>query len=287
MNPGIRRAFSYFYVFVFAFVVIIAVVSSPLVPAGIDWCTVLRPATLAFLHLKNPYQIQGAFNPPWLFMILAPIAILPESAGGTILLWLNLITWVFVTKKLGNGKWLPIITVITSPMVVNGLLARNVDFLVMWGLLLPAELAVFFLLIKPQVGGVALLYLAIRAFQTGGWKKLGRLFILPFLLTTVSFVSYGLWPLNAQNIINLPWNASPLKMFGWPSLVIGFFLFILAINQKHFQDGENISMASSIFFSPYVGSQSWVAILPSLLKKKVLYIVWIVLWAWVMYRTFR
>jgi hypothetical protein len=268
-------------------IIIVVVISAPLIPAGIDWSNVLRPATIAFLHLENPYQIEGMFNPPWFFLLLAPIAILPVHIGGVIFFWLNLVTWIVLSKKLSNGSMLSVIAVVTSPMVFNGLLARNADFLVMWGLLLPTDLAVFFLAIKPQVGGAVLLYIALKVYQDGGLRKLVRTFISPFLMILFSFAAYGLWPLNAGKAINLPWNASPIKILGWPSIIIGLVLFVFALRQKISEDGANLSMASSPFFSPYVGSQSWVAILPSLIKTKALYIMWILLWGWILYLTFR
>lgn len=270
-----------------AVVVILVILSIPFVPTGIDYYDVLRPATIAFLRFENPYHTVGMLNPPWIFFLLAPIAILPVHIGGAILFWLNLFTWIVVTRKLSNDNLASIIAVVTSPMVVNGLMAGNVDFLVMWGLLLPAEFAVFFLAIKPQVGGAAILYLAICAYQEGGWQKLVRLFLLPFLITMLSFAVYGLWPLNAGKILGFSWNASPLKILGWPSIVIGLLLFILALSRKNREDGTNISMAASPFFSPYVGSQSWAAILPALMKTKALYLVWIILWGWIAYITFR
>lgn len=231
--------------------------------------------------------MDGVFNPPWLFILLAPLAVLPADAGGVILLWLNLITWIVVAVKLGNKSATKVIAVLTFPIVVNGLLARNVDFLVMWGLLLPAEIGVFFLAIKPQVGAAALLYITLRAYQEGGWKRLVKIFATPSLFILLSLAAYGLWPLSAGSAINLPWNASPLTILGWPSLVIGVILFILAVREKDTAQGINVSMAASPFFSPYVGSQSWVAILPALIRTKALYAVWVIVWAWVAYRTLQ
>lgn len=286
MKIGNYWTFSHKQIFTVIFVVILIVFSAPVVPSGIDWVTILRPATLSFLHFENPYNIDGVFNPPWLFVFLAPLALLPPDIGGVILLWLNLITWTVIAMKLGDGSLVKLIAILTFPIVINGLLARNVDFLVMWGLLLPAETAVFFLAIKPQVGGVAILYIALRAYTEGGWIRLVRIFALPSLLTILSFIAYGLWPLNAGNAINLIWNASPLKILGWPSVIIGIILCFLSIRQKESDQGKNFAMAASPFFSPYVGSQSWVAILPALIRSNALYAVWLVVWAWVTYRTF-
>jgi hypothetical protein len=268
-------------------VLIVAVITSPFIVSGIDWVTSLRPATLAFLRLENPYQVEGTFNPPWLFILLAPLAILPENMGGGILLWLNLVTWIVIARKFSNGNILKVMAVLTFPFVVNGLLARNVDFLVMWGLLLRPEFAVFFLAIKPQVGGAAILFLALQAYKEGGVKKLLRLFAAPSLLFLLSILAYGPWPFHMTTTLDLPWNASPIKILGWPSILIGLALFIAAVRNTDTKDGMNVSMASTPFFSPYVGSQSWVAVLPALIKTNLLYAVWVLLWGWVIFRTIQ
>lgn len=266
-----------------AAVVVVVPISAPVVGAGIDWSTVLRPATLEFLHLSNPYQLEGAFSPPWLFALLAPLAILPVSVGGVILFWLDLGTWIVVCKKLGTGSVLNVLAVATSPMAVNGLLARNVDFLVMWGLLLPPELAVYFLAIKPQVGGAALVYLAVREYRNGGLRRVARLFVIPCAISLLAFLAYGLKPSDAREVINQPWNASPLIVLGWLSVAIGLGILVLAFTRQAPEDGARISMAATPFFSPYVGSQSWVSILPALIRSKGLYLMWVITWAWIVY----
>jgi hypothetical protein len=269
------------HIFVFIVIGLMVFLSAPFIPTGIDWSSHLRPSSLAFLRLQNPYNNSGTFNPPWVFPILSFIAILPEHIGGVILFWMCLGTWIIVTRKIvGRGMW-PVIAVITSPMVINGLLARNIDFMVMWGLFLPPELAVFFYAIKPQVGGAVIIFLGIRAFWEGGWKKIISLYAAPSVITLLSFLFYGIWPLRAMGALRLSWNASPWVILGWPSLIIGGLIFYFAIRRKERQSGERIAMASSPFFSPFVGSQSWVAILPAIMKSKLLYIIWIVLWVWI------
>jgi hypothetical protein len=263
------------------------IITAPFIISGIDWVTNLRPATLAFLRLENPYQLEGTFNPPWLFILLAPLALLPENTGGGILLWLNLITWIVIARQFSNGNMLKVTTILTFPFVVNGLLARNVDFLVMWGLLLPPEFAIFFLAIKPQVGGGVILLLALRAYKENGIKKLLQVFATPTLLIVLSMIAYGPWPLTSGKAIDLSWNASPIKILGWPSIFIGIILFMLALQNKDSRHGINISMAASPFLSPYVGSQSWVAILPALIRTNAIYVVWIILWGWVIFRTLQ
>jgi hypothetical protein len=264
-------------------VVILVVGSAPLVAAGVDWSTILRPATLAFFQLGNPYHTIGSLGPPWLFVLLAPLAVLPPALGAIAIFWLNLGTWVFVTKKLGAGGLLNLLAVVTSPMVINGLLARNVDFLVMWGLLLPPEVAVYFLALKPQVGAGAMAYLALTVYRTRGFRGLLRVFLLPCLVSVLTFVAYGLKASDARETLGMPWNASPVILLGWPSLLIGVILFVCAIMSHSPGDGARISMAATPFFCPYVGTQSWISCLPALMKSKALYVMWGIAWAWIIY----
>jgi hypothetical protein len=262
---------------------IVVVGSAPLVGEGVDWSTVLRPATLAFFRLRNPYHAIGSLGPPWLFVILAPLAILPPALGAIIIFWLNLGTWVFVTKKLGLGSLLNLLAVVTSPMVINGLLARNVDFLVIWGLLLPPEVAVYFLALKPQVGAGAMAYLALTVYRTRGFRGLLRVFLLPCLVSALTFLAYGLKASDAKGTLGMPWNASPVILLGWPSLLIGAILFTCAIMRHSPAEGARISMAATPFFCPYVGTQSWISCLPALMRSKALYIMWVITWGWIVY----
>jgi hypothetical protein len=90
--------------------------------------------------------------------------------------------------------------------------------------------------------------------------------------------------LHLSATLDLPWNASPIKLLGWPSILIGLVLCIAALRAKDTSDGMNVSMAASPFFSPYVGTQSWVAVLPALIKSNLLYIVWALVWIWLIFR---
>lgn len=281
MNGGKGKASAPRHAALAAALGVLAFVTAPLIAAGIDWSTILRPATLAFWQLRNPYHTIGNLGPPWLFVLLAPIAALPVDLGGVVLFWLNLATWVIVSKKLGTGGVLNVLAVVTSPMVVNGLLARNVDFLVMWGLLLPPELAVFFLTIKPQVGGAALVYLAVQEYRRGGIRRLVRIFLVPCSISVLSFLAYGLRFSDARGSLDVPWNASPLIPLGWPSLVVGLCVFGCALARRDSHDGARISMAATPFFCPYVGTQSWVSLLPALMKSKILYVMWAITWGWI------
>ena len=257
--------------------------SVPFLDVGIDWHTHLRPATLAFLHLRNPYAVPGTFNPPWVFPLLAPLALLPPRLGGALLFWLALATWVFVTHRITQGNRAAIVAVVLSPLVINGLLARNVDFLALWGLFLPPPWAVLFFTIKPQVGGAVLIPILWQAFRQGGWKQAGRVLWFPTLLTLLSVIAYGPWPLAARQALHLTWNASPWRILGWPSLLVGVALLRLALTRKSRLATWRIAMAASPFFSPYVGTQSWVAVLPALMNTPFLYVVWAGLWGWLAY----
>ncbi|MGC9336427.1 MAG: hypothetical protein ACP5JJ_20000 [Anaerolineae bacterium] len=266
---------------------IVVLASSTVIPPGVDWRSHLRPATRAFLRLESPYRAGAVFNPPWVFLLLTPIALLPEQAGGAILFWMAFATWAYFSWRLSEGSLAVVLAVVTSPMVVNGLLVGNLDFLVVWGLVLPAELAVFFLALKPQVGGAVLVLLAWQLYREGGWRRLARVFIPPFVFTVLSFVAYGPWPLHAGDAISRSWNASPFVILGWPSIIIGIGLLAVAATRKESEDANKIAMAASPFFSPYVGFQSWVAFLPALMNTKALYALWIVLWGWFAYVAVR
>ena len=47
----------------------------------VDWISGFRPATWDILSLRTPYEGHGVYNPPWTFILLIPLALLPATVG--------------------------------------------------------------------------------------------------------------------------------------------------------------------------------------------------------------
>lgn len=224
-------------------------------PEGVDWHLAFRPAALAVLEGRSPYTVEGYFNAPWAILFLLPFAPLPEPVGRAALFLVGLIAYAVIAHRLG-AKRLALSAFLLSPPVMHGLLNANIDWLAMLGFILPPQVGLFFLAIKPQVGlGVAIFFLA-DSWLRGGIREVIRVFWPITLALLLSFVLFGLWPLRFEREIGLWWNASL-----WPvSIPVGLALLVTAIRTRKIE----FSMGAGLCLSPYVLLHSYAAALVSL-----------------------
>jgi hypothetical protein len=247
-------------------------------PYGVDWHTVFRPATQAFLNLGSPYSIDGYFNPPWAVLPLIPLAILPERIGYAILILLSLAGFSYTAHRLG-ARPSTIVLLLLSPPVLHSLLNGNIDALTVIGFTMPSQIGLFFILIKPQIGIALAMYWLFEAWHKGGIREILRTFGPITIVLIVSFFLYGFWPQRFTHEINLWWNASL-----WPaSIPVGIALLGRALLRKQ----KEFAIAASPFLSPYVLLHAWVGVLLAFIS----HIRWTVfavvgLWVWVALRSF-
>jgi hypothetical protein len=227
-------------------------------PYGVDWHTVFRPAARALLSLESPYSIEGYYNAPWALLPLIPLAVLPESIGYAFLILLSLAGFSFTAHRLGARPSI-IIVLLLSPPVLHCLLNGNIDALSVVGFVLPPQIGLFLVLIKPQIGIVLAMYWLIEVWRRRGIQEVFRTFGPLIVVLLVSFCLFGFWPLRFKEELHLWWNASL-----WPaSIPVGLALLAGAIlrNQKKF------AMAASPFLSPYVLLHAWVGALIALASR--------------------
>lgn len=222
------------------------------VPFGVDWRNVFRPASRAILDGKSPFSISGYFNAPWSVIALIPLALLPEDYGYALLVMLSLAGFAYTAHRLG-GKLLAVIVVLLSPPVIHSLLNGNIDALSVIGFVLPPQIGLFFVLIKPQIGVAVALYWLVEAWRKGRMREVLRVFVPVGVALILSFVLFGLWPLQFEQEIDLWWNASL-----WPaSIPVGLVLIVTAFRQRRIE----FAMAASPCLSPYVLLHAWVGAL--------------------------
>ncbi len=222
---------------------------SNILPTAVDYHGAFRPAALEIIHGRSPYNAEGYFNPPWAAALLIPFAILPENFGRTILVFVALASYAYVAHKLGANK-LTIGLLLLSPPVMHGILNGNIDWLAALGFVLPTWLGLFFLMIKPQVGMAAMLFLFISTWRDGGFIKTIKTFAPFGVALILSVLIFGPWFLSISQDINLSANSSL-----WPlSIPIGLTLLMASIRKNEIR----YSMAASPFLSPYVILHSWV-----------------------------
>lgn len=230
---------------------------APIIPAGVDWQTAFRPAALEILSLRSPYNVPGFFNPPWATIVLIPFALFPEQVGLVLLIIAGFISYAFVAHKLGGKIW-AVIALLLSPPVMHNTLNGNIDWLAMLGVIMPPQIGLFFVTIKPQIGVAIVIFWLVESWRNGGWMETIRVFSPITLVTLVSFIFFGAWPLRAQVEIDLWWNASL-----WPmSLPVGLALLIASLRKRDMF----FSMGASPCFSPYILLHSWVVAIYAVIR---------------------
>jgi len=241
---------------------IFVALASVYLPSGVDWHLTFRPASLAVLSGQSPYSVEIFGLPPWGLIPFVPLALLPENVGRGVIFVMSLAGFGFAAHRLG-ARPIALAAFLISPPVVHCLLNANVDWLPILGFILPPQIGLFFVSVKPQVGfGVAGFWL-VEAWRTGGWRQVARVFWPITLALLASFVVFGFWPLRSMFVFTSSqgWNASL-----WPaSLPVGLTLLVAALRRRQVK----YAMAAAPCLSPYVLFHAWSGALVALADSPV------------------
>lgn len=228
-------------------------------PSGIDWRETYRPAALALLSGRSPFEVEIYFAAPWTLLPFIPIALLPEQVGRGILFVVGLCSFAYAGHRLG-AKPVALAAFLLSPTVMHCLLNSNIEWLPLLGVILPAQIGLFLVVIKPQIGLGVATYWLVASFRDGGVRAVLRVFWPITLATVVSIALFGLWPLRFRETLTLTqgYNASL-----WPnSIPVGLALLAAAFSKRELK----YSLAASPCLSPYVLLHAWVGALAASLS---------------------
>ncbi len=221
--------------------------------SGVDWWLAFYPASRLLLHGLNPYQIANFHNPVWALLPLLPFALTGKAIGGIAIFFVNLFSFVFVTLRLG-GKFPAVLVLVLSPLMIYELYFDNIDWLVLWGFLLPPPIGLFFLALKPQISIGVVIYWAYAAWRRGGWRAVAGTFAPVVIALIASVLFFGNWMKpTSDRLITGFYNMSA---FPW-SVPIGILVLYLAIRRERM----NTAISASPFLSPYLNMGSWTTIL--------------------------
>jgi hypothetical protein len=225
-----------------------------------DWSGQIQPGVQTLLSGHNPYSQPNFFIAPWGALLLAPFAVLPGNLGRDMLAVIGLLAYLAIARRMG-AKPPAMIAVALSPLVLQELVYGNIDWLALTGLLLPPQLGLFLVVLKPQVGAGVACFWMVEAIRG---KCLLRTF-LPIAVTTgVSLMLYGWWPLH---MLAVP---SQFNDSLWPfSLPAGLVLLYFALTRRN----ERSALAAAPCLSPHVIFHSWVVGLLALTTNNDLTIV--------------
>jgi hypothetical protein len=226
---------------------------------GIDWRETYYPAVRAVLEGQNPYWAAPTFrNVPWTLIPMLPLAFFSERVSGVLYFILTLALYAITAIRLKASRVALIAFLLSSP-VIYGMRMLNVDALVLLGFVLPPQIGLFFIVIKPQMGIAMLPFWMFELWRDGGWKAVLRAFLPVTLAMILSFILFGSSSIGRSNdLLHSTWNASL-----WPwAFPIGFALTVLSLRNRR----TDQAMAASPFLSPYLAYHSWVSVLAGLMQ---------------------
>ncbi len=214
-------------------------------PEGVDWVNTYRPASIALLNGQSPYTVDIYFAPPWALIPLLPFALLPEQIGRGAIFVVGLIAFSYTTIKLGGNK-IALISILLSPPVIHCLYNSNIEWLPILGFILPPQIGLFFVSIKPQIGIGITIFWFFASFNKGGFREVFRVFAPFSIVLVLSFLVFGFWPLRFRETISLTneYNSSI-----WP---LGIPIGILLLAKAFLSKRAHPAMAAGPFLSPYV-----------------------------------
>jgi hypothetical protein len=213
-----------------------------------DWMNAYRPASIKFLSSGQLYpDLMSA--PPWAVIPFLPFALFPQMIGGGLLFATNILTILFVARKLG-ASWLGAIAILFSYPAYRVVIHGQIDAFVSLGFILSPALGLFFLTMKPQISIGYVIFLAFDSWRQGRLKKLTKTFLPVSLMILLTIIIYGPFWTNFWVRIGDDTNFS-LWPYGIP---IGFFILANAIKGGD----KNKAIISSPFLSPYLVYYSWI-----------------------------
>jgi hypothetical protein len=258
-------------VLIFSFVVFIYVAYF-VNPISYDWHT-FRDAARQLISGASPYG-KEFYNPPWTLIPLIPMAALPLRLGSAVISALAFYSFGFIAYRLG-ARPLAWALFMISPPVILEMRSANITWLATLGVIMPPQIGIFFVLMKPQVGIGIAIYWLVEAWRRGKWAEVVRIFGPVTLTFGLSLIIFGFWPLRITEPISLAVNTSL-----WPqSIPIGIVLILSAIRKQK----SGLAISASPFLSPYLAMHSWGVAVLGLLPDNYLCVGGVIgLWVWIL-----
>ena len=191
-----------------------------------DWMDSFRPTAA---NLETPYG-PGIFNPPWLFVILHPLTWFDPRVGASLLIVISLVIisiYVKAPKKV-------LLVACSAPLIALVTLGQ-IDGLIILGLMLPAEIGLVWLMMKPQ--GV---------FLTALRRLSPRSIIIAGSILVLSVLVWGFWWQDLLLFRSLTDTGHNVSLFPY-TMLLGLPLIYLGLKRN----SDALLCLASLSFSPY------------------------------------
>ena len=223
-------------------------------PLGVDF-GMLRSAGESALRLQNPYTAgPGFYNPPWMLLLMTPFALIPQQVGFALWTVIGIACYALAFRRMGIG-WPAAVILVFSPLAVGNLMFGNYDWLVLLGATLPPAWGIWFMALKPQLGGVLALLWSWQSVKKG--LRSVATVVLP--IATAVLISFALG-YRLPDSENMAWSADV-----WPwGIPVGAILAFFAYRRSD----PVLALAAAPFLAPYVVWHSWIAVLLPLARNR-------------------
>lgn len=244
---------------------------------GRDIAWFYGPAARMALSGVSPYELnnvansQGPFaDPPWIVLAAIPFAYLPDVWGRAAWMAAGFMGYGFVLYRM-KAPLIGAALFLSSPMVIWSVMAGQVEWLILIGLVIPRPFGLPLLLLKPQMGALLALYWAIDAWRDGGIAAVIRLVAPLTGLLLISFVLYGFWPLEM-----LRFTTPDFRARVWPfGLPFAAAALVTAIRRRE----EFWAGVAGPLIAPFIKFHSWAMSLIWFVGDTTMMIVgWIAIW---------
>lgn len=200
------------------------------------------------LHGVNPYHVDNLINPIIVPLLFVPFAPLPDALVARLLACASGVIAVTILRREARHRWV-IFALLISPIFLYSIFFVNLDWLVALALLVSPVPAFFLAMLKPQIG-IAVAGLALLRMSKP----------LAVLCLTVEVLIYA-----ASYALGMRWSivyaGNNFSLFPY-GLIVGLPLMLIALRRRD----AVIAFAAMPFCAPYVGLQSWIAVLPLLAR---------------------
>jgi hypothetical protein len=227
---------------------------SPVV-TGFDW-TVLQDAVYRTVTGQEIYQTENAvLNPPWFFLLLSPVGLLPERLGWAVMNALNGLAIVLLSRRYHLSVAHLALLLISPPFLYN-LIQGQTDAVILLAVFLPTEYLPLAAVMKPQL--VLPLGLKVFHYGKGLWLKS---FLISAAILGLSFLIFGFWPpkiLETSRLLtDLPVGHNVLQSI-WPlPIILAVPLVLLGLEQKD----ERFYLAAAPLLSRYASTGNFIGVL--------------------------
>jgi len=236
-----------------------------------DW-DVYRKASLDFLSGLNPMFTPLNYLPPWMSLLIAPVAILPRWVGYVVGGVIMLMVAIVAVKRLKGDVW-TILLVCTTPFLLHNILWGNLEWVPLLGMLLPAAWGLIWISAKPQSGAGAVLYFLAQVAR----RKLPLKVLIPFGITGLLGLILYSYPFSIGTPPADVVATASYDVFPW-GVPVGIALIAWAIKRED----PWLAYAASPLLVPYFTSHTLIGpfLVLAARSKRWALVAWIAGWAY-------